>query len=163
MYRSTYSWPRHCFEVSGQLHAPSALPPVERDPCTNWVWGWACHRTALDDVESRKILPPLGLELQPFDLPIRIHNKSYDIAMHRSITTRSLHETHIEFYHIYEKEVKLVLRTRMITCGPSVICSRCMHRNVILANLRITFSLMSVCCWRKFGARRYKYILLYSV
>jgi hypothetical protein len=26
MYRSTFSWPRHQFEVSGQLHAPAALP-----------------------------------------------------------------------------------------------------------------------------------------
>jgi hypothetical protein len=28
MYRSTFSWPRHQLEVSGQLHAPAALPPV---------------------------------------------------------------------------------------------------------------------------------------
>jgi hypothetical protein len=27
MYRSTFSWPRHYLEVSGQLHAPAALPP----------------------------------------------------------------------------------------------------------------------------------------
>jgi hypothetical protein len=27
MYRSTFSWPRHKLEVSGQLHAPAALPP----------------------------------------------------------------------------------------------------------------------------------------
>jgi hypothetical protein len=27
MHRSTFSWPRHYLEVSGQLHAPAALPP----------------------------------------------------------------------------------------------------------------------------------------
>jgi hypothetical protein len=27
MYRSTFSWPRHYLEVSGQLHAPAALFP----------------------------------------------------------------------------------------------------------------------------------------
>jgi hypothetical protein len=27
MYRSTFSWPRQKLEVSGQLHAPAALPP----------------------------------------------------------------------------------------------------------------------------------------
>jgi hypothetical protein len=27
MYKSTFSWPRHELEVSGQLHAPAALPP----------------------------------------------------------------------------------------------------------------------------------------
>jgi hypothetical protein len=29
MYRSTFSWPRHYLEVSGQLHAPAALLPGE--------------------------------------------------------------------------------------------------------------------------------------
>jgi hypothetical protein len=28
MYRSTFSWSWHKLEVSGQLHAPTALPPV---------------------------------------------------------------------------------------------------------------------------------------
>jgi hypothetical protein len=27
VYRSTFSWPRYYFEVSGHLHAPAALPP----------------------------------------------------------------------------------------------------------------------------------------
>jgi hypothetical protein len=31
MYRSTFSWPRHYLEVSGQLHALAALPP-EKEP-----------------------------------------------------------------------------------------------------------------------------------
>jgi hypothetical protein len=30
MYRSTFSWPRHSLEMSGQLHAPAALPPRKR-------------------------------------------------------------------------------------------------------------------------------------
>jgi hypothetical protein len=32
MYRSKFSWPRHLLEVSGQLHAPAALPryPLDR-------------------------------------------------------------------------------------------------------------------------------------
>jgi hypothetical protein len=29
MYRYTFSWPRHYLEVSGELHAPAALPPGE--------------------------------------------------------------------------------------------------------------------------------------
>jgi hypothetical protein len=32
MYRSTFSWPRHYLEVSGQLHAPAALPPRKEPP-----------------------------------------------------------------------------------------------------------------------------------
>jgi hypothetical protein len=32
LYRSTFSWPRHKLEVSGQLHAPAALPPGKDPP-----------------------------------------------------------------------------------------------------------------------------------
>jgi hypothetical protein len=32
MYRSTFFWPRHLLEVSGQLHAPAALPPRKDTP-----------------------------------------------------------------------------------------------------------------------------------
>jgi hypothetical protein len=32
MYRSTYSWSRHLLEMSGQLHAPAALPPEKEPP-----------------------------------------------------------------------------------------------------------------------------------
>jgi hypothetical protein len=28
LYRATFCWPRHKLEVSGELHAPAALPPV---------------------------------------------------------------------------------------------------------------------------------------
>jgi len=30
-------------EVSGQIHAPAALPPRERDPGTHWTGGWIFH------------------------------------------------------------------------------------------------------------------------
>jgi hypothetical protein len=32
MYRSTFSWPRHYLEMSGELHAPAALPPGKEHP-----------------------------------------------------------------------------------------------------------------------------------
>jgi hypothetical protein len=32
MYRSTFSWPEHQLEVSGQLYAPAALPPGKEPP-----------------------------------------------------------------------------------------------------------------------------------
>jgi hypothetical protein len=32
MYRSAFSWPRHKLELSGQLHAPAALPPGKEPP-----------------------------------------------------------------------------------------------------------------------------------
>jgi hypothetical protein len=32
LYRSTFSWLRHELEVSGQLHAPAALPPGKELP-----------------------------------------------------------------------------------------------------------------------------------
>jgi hypothetical protein len=41
------------------------LTPGERAPCTHWIGGWVGPRTGLDDMERRKILSPLGLELRP--------------------------------------------------------------------------------------------------
>jgi hypothetical protein len=42
MYRSTFSWPRHYQEVSGQLHAPAALPPGKEPPLSiGQKAGWA--------------------------------------------------------------------------------------------------------------------------
>jgi hypothetical protein len=52
-------------EVSGQLHAPAALPPGERAPGTPCIGGWVGPRAGLDDMEKRKIFPLPGLELRP--------------------------------------------------------------------------------------------------
>jgi hypothetical protein len=41
-------------EVSGQLHAPAALPPGE-NPSTRWIGGWVGPRAVLDTVVKRKI------------------------------------------------------------------------------------------------------------
>jgi hypothetical protein len=54
-------------EVSGQLHAPTALPRVkgttgERVPGTHWLGGWVGPRAGLDDVEKRKILDPTRIQ-----------------------------------------------------------------------------------------------------
>jgi hypothetical protein len=38
-------------EVSGQIQAPTALPPG-----THWIGGWVGPRVGLDAVEKRKIL-----------------------------------------------------------------------------------------------------------
>jgi hypothetical protein len=37
--------------------------PGERDPCTHWIGSWVSLRADLEDVEKRKLLPLLGLEL----------------------------------------------------------------------------------------------------
>jgi hypothetical protein len=42
-------------EVSGQLHAPAALPPGERVSGTHWIGGWVGPRAVLDAVVKRKI------------------------------------------------------------------------------------------------------------
>jgi hypothetical protein len=49
-------------EVSGQLHAPAALPPGKGPPGTRWMGGWVGPRAGLDAVENRKILPLLGIK-----------------------------------------------------------------------------------------------------
>jgi hypothetical protein len=45
-------------EVSGQLHAPAALPPRERAPGTHWIGGWVGPRAVPDVVVKRKIPSP---------------------------------------------------------------------------------------------------------
>jgi hypothetical protein len=58
--------------MSGQLHAPAALPPgKEPPPRTHWIGGWVDPRAGLDDVEKRKFLTPPRLELRPLGRPAR--------------------------------------------------------------------------------------------
>jgi hypothetical protein len=58
-------------EVSSQLHAPAALLPGKKPPGTHWIGGWVDPRAGMDDVEKRKFLTLLGLELQPLGRPAR--------------------------------------------------------------------------------------------
>jgi hypothetical protein len=57
--------------VSGQHHAPAALPPGERSPGNHWIGGSVDHRVGLDYVEKRKFLTLTGLKLQPLGHPAR--------------------------------------------------------------------------------------------
>jgi hypothetical protein len=62
-------------EVSGQFHAPAALPTGETAPGTHWLGGWVGPIADLDVMEKRKILPLPGIEprlssLQPVAIPI---------------------------------------------------------------------------------------------
>jgi hypothetical protein len=57
--------------MSGQLHAPAALPPEKDPPSTLWIGGWLDPRAGLNDVEKRKFLTVPGLELRPLGGPAR--------------------------------------------------------------------------------------------
>jgi hypothetical protein len=65
MYRSTYSWRRHYLEVSGQLHAPVALPPgKEPSVPVRYGTGWApkpawttWRKKNLASTETRNLTP----------------------------------------------------------------------------------------------------------
>jgi hypothetical protein len=50
---------------------PGRFTPGERAPSTHWMGGWLGLRTGLDDVEKRKFLTLLGLELQHLGRPAR--------------------------------------------------------------------------------------------
>jgi hypothetical protein len=45
-------------EVSGQLHAPAALPPLRIATGTPWIGGWVGPRAGLDAMAKRKFLCP---------------------------------------------------------------------------------------------------------
>jgi hypothetical protein len=59
--------------VGGEWSAssPGRFTPGERDPGTQWIGGWVCHRSGLDYLERRKILPLPELELRPLGNPSR--------------------------------------------------------------------------------------------
>jgi hypothetical protein len=67
-------------EVSGQLHAPVALPPGRGASGTLWLGGWVGPRTGLDDLEERKFLTLSGLELRFLGRPARSQSL-YDYAI----------------------------------------------------------------------------------
>jgi hypothetical protein len=56
-------------EVSGQFHAPAALPPGKEPPSTYWVGGWVDPTASMDNVENRKFLTLPGFELRPLGRP----------------------------------------------------------------------------------------------
>jgi hypothetical protein len=50
---------------------PGRFTPGEKAPGTHWIEGWENHRVGLDDVEKRKFLTLLGLEVRPLGRPAR--------------------------------------------------------------------------------------------
>jgi hypothetical protein len=71
--------------VSGQLHAPAALPP-ERAPGTHFLGAWVDSRAGLDDMEKWKFFTPPGLEL-PLPLvvqPVASRYTDWTIIKHKS-------------------------------------------------------------------------------
>jgi hypothetical protein len=48
---------------------PLTLYPRGKNPNTHWIRGYVSLRSDLDEVESRKILLLIGLELKPLGLP----------------------------------------------------------------------------------------------
>jgi hypothetical protein len=56
--------------VSGQLHAPAALPPgKEPPPGTRWIGGWVGLGAGMDDEKKKNLLTVPGLELRPLGRP----------------------------------------------------------------------------------------------
>jgi hypothetical protein len=52
----THSRLRHYVKVSGQRHAPAALYPGERTPCSRCTGGWVGLRANLDTEDRGKVL-----------------------------------------------------------------------------------------------------------
>jgi hypothetical protein len=50
---------------------PGRFTSEDRAPGTHWIRGFGNPRAALDDVEKRKFLTLLGLELRPLSRPAR--------------------------------------------------------------------------------------------
>jgi hypothetical protein len=62
---------------------PYSYTPGERAYGTQWIGGWVDPRVNLDDVEKRKCLPLLGLELRPLCRPAckqPLYRQSYPVT-----------------------------------------------------------------------------------
>jgi hypothetical protein len=61
--------------VGGEWSAsrPGRFTHGETAPVNNWIGGWVGPRTGLDDVEKRKFLLLLGLELRHLGRPLHTH------------------------------------------------------------------------------------------
>jgi hypothetical protein len=57
--------------MSGELHAPAALPPGKEPPGTHRIGHRVNPRAGLDDVEKRKFLTLPGLEFRSIGRPAR--------------------------------------------------------------------------------------------
>jgi hypothetical protein len=62
-------------EVSGQLHAPAALPPGKSSG-THFIGGWVDPRASLEDLEKRKFFTLPGIELRTIGRPARSQSLS---------------------------------------------------------------------------------------
>jgi hypothetical protein len=49
--------------VQWSASRPGRFTPLERAPGTRWIGGWVDPRASLDNVENRKFLTLLGLDL----------------------------------------------------------------------------------------------------
>jgi hypothetical protein len=76
MHTSTFSWPRHWLELSGQLHAQVAFTPGKRSSGAHSIGNWLDAIAGVDDLEKRKLLVLLEFELRPLGLPARSQSLS---------------------------------------------------------------------------------------
>jgi hypothetical protein len=71
MYRSTFFFTSALAGGEWSATRPGRFTSWERAPGTHWIGGWVDYRTSLDDMEKRKFLTLLGLELRPLGRPAR--------------------------------------------------------------------------------------------
>jgi hypothetical protein len=116
MYRPTLTWGEWS---GGQLHTPSASPlekePPTPPPGTRWIGGWVDPIAVLDNVEKRKFLTLLGLELHSVVQPVASHN--INCTPVRRVNTKRKH-SNIEYS-------RYIGWNRCITCWHE---NRCSHR-----------------------------------
>jgi hypothetical protein len=68
--RTTFSWPRHQLEESGQLHAPVALPWMKDASGSHLIGGWLGPKSGLDDMEKLTFLILPGSNPNPCPVAI---------------------------------------------------------------------------------------------
>jgi hypothetical protein len=66
-------------ELSGQLHARTALPPGKEPPGTHWIGGWVGPLVARDAVEKRKSCTP-GNRIRAVPVPTELSRLHWTVG-----------------------------------------------------------------------------------
>jgi hypothetical protein len=125
--------------VSGQLHAPAALPPGKGPPGTHWIRDWVGPRAGLDGMERRKFLTQPGFNSDPSVVqPVASRYTDYAIPAHITSSFRDnksarfqrgphLTDSQGKTYsgRIREQEPFLLTRGHQFSTGAVILKQRC--------------------------------------
>jgi hypothetical protein len=112
MYRSIFYLTSALTEGEWSASRPGRFIPVERALGTHWIGSWVDTRAGLDDLERRKFLTLLGLELRPLSRPDSsqsLYRLSYSGSVGSLVCQICIYHLDVRFWKVWS--------WRMLTFG----------------------------------------------